>query len=662
MRFRQVHLDFHTSEKIPDVGSRFDPKQFQEMLRIGNVDSITVFSKCHHGLSYHETKVGVRHPHLAIELLARQIEACREIDVKTPIYISAGYDEAALSRHPEWSVRDKSGKTFDPTQPGFKFLCFNSPYLDYLCAQIEEVVDLFGADDGIFLDIILKRHCYCAFCVADREARGWDICDDARSDELAELVLQKYYARATAACRKNNDARRVFHNSGHIPKGAPDALKWNSHLELESLPTGGWGYDHFPLSAKYAGTLAYDFLGMTGKFHTTWGEFGGFKRSEALRYECAAMQAFGARCSVGDQLHPSGEMNRDTYELIGAAYREVQEREEFCTDAKPVCDIALVSSEAAHAGEHNAFSQAEEGAARMLLEMGAQFEVVDLERDLSSYKVVILPDEIPLAGEFLARIEAYFSGGGKLLMSGNSGLNPEHDSFALNCGLKLVGKSEYDPDYIFPSEKTPTARVRGAFVIHGGAWNVEIEDGQNADILAALADSYFNREWNHFCSHQHAPDSGMSKFPAIVGLNNSLAYFAHGIFTRYRLYGQPLYRDVVQDALAYLLPQPALETGLPSAGRASLTRQENRYILHLLYATPALRGAGGGPYPTTWAVEVIEDLVPLHEVFCTVRVPETVTRVRLVPEGKELEFERDGDAISFVVPRVLCSQMVELRL
>jgi hypothetical protein len=44
---------------------------------------------------------------------------------------------------------------------------------------------------------------------------------------------------------------------------------------------------------------------MTGKFHTTWGEFGGFKRPNALRYECAAMLAFGSKCSIGDQLHPA---------------------------------------------------------------------------------------------------------------------------------------------------------------------------------------------------------------------------------------------------------------------------------------------------------------------------------------------------------------------
>ena len=65
---------------------------------------------------------------------------------------------------------------------------------------------------------------------------------------------------------------------------------------------------------------------MTGKFHQTWGEFGGFKRPEALRYEYAAMLAYGARCSVGNQLHPSGEMNPDTYQLIGAAYADVEAR------------------------------------------------------------------------------------------------------------------------------------------------------------------------------------------------------------------------------------------------------------------------------------------------------------------------------------------------
>ena len=49
MRLRQVHLDFHTGEHIPDVGREFNKEQFQEALKVGHVDSITAFSLCHYG-------------------------------------------------------------------------------------------------------------------------------------------------------------------------------------------------------------------------------------------------------------------------------------------------------------------------------------------------------------------------------------------------------------------------------------------------------------------------------------------------------------------------------------------------------------------------------------------------------------------------------------
>ena len=59
---RQIHLDFHTSELIPGVGSRFDKRQWQEALRLGHVNWINVFAKCHHGWSYYPTRVGNVHP------------------------------------------------------------------------------------------------------------------------------------------------------------------------------------------------------------------------------------------------------------------------------------------------------------------------------------------------------------------------------------------------------------------------------------------------------------------------------------------------------------------------------------------------------------------------------------------------------------------------
>jgi hypothetical protein len=665
LRFRQVHLDFHTSEKIAGVGAAFDKAQFQDALRRGHVNSITLFSKCHHGMSYHDTTIGKRHPGLTDQLLPLQIEACREIDVKCPIYISAGLDEYAAFLHPEWIAVNREGKQLNPTSAGWKALGFDTPYLDYLVAQIEEVVKNYDAADGIFLDIISPRSNFSPFGLLAMASDGVDPTDPVQVEHWNRRVLENYYRRTTEASRINDPERRVFHNSGHIPKGNRAALQWNSHLELESLPTGGWGYDHFPISAKYAATTGFDFLGMTGKFHTTWGEFGGFKRRNALRYECAAMLAFGAKCSIGDQLHPDGAMNPDTYDLIGAAYAEVEAKEPWCAgDIRPLSNIALVSPEAMHGGEfkgHHSQSLSEQGAARMLLELHQQFDVVDLDRDLSPYKLVILPDEVTLSGAFQNKIAAYLKGGGKLLLSGASGLNPEKTAFALDCGLTLEKRSAFDPDYIVPTDRTPTPEVRGPFVVYGGAYDVTA--GTGWETLATRRDPYFNRRWDHFCSHQHTPDALDSEFPAVVS-NGQIVYLAHDIFTAYRQLGQMLYRDLIADALKELLPAPRVTASLPSSARVSLMEQtaENRAILHLLFAIPIKRGADKNDRASgTWGLEVIEDLFPLYEIPCTVRLDKPVAAVRLVPSGEDLPFtQEDAGTVTFTVPRLLCHQMVEL--
>ena len=72
---RQVHLDFHTAGSIPDVGQDFDAGEFARTVKAAHIDSMTVFSKCHHGYSYHPTEVGRMHPSLGFDLMGAQIEA-----------------------------------------------------------------------------------------------------------------------------------------------------------------------------------------------------------------------------------------------------------------------------------------------------------------------------------------------------------------------------------------------------------------------------------------------------------------------------------------------------------------------------------------------------------------------------------------------------------
>ena len=53
---RQIHLDFHTSEAIPDIAANFDPRTFAETARKAEASSITVFARCHHGWLYYPSK------------------------------------------------------------------------------------------------------------------------------------------------------------------------------------------------------------------------------------------------------------------------------------------------------------------------------------------------------------------------------------------------------------------------------------------------------------------------------------------------------------------------------------------------------------------------------------------------------------------------------
>jgi hypothetical protein len=55
VRFRQVHLDFHTSGLIDSVAAEFDPEEFAATLERAHVDSVTCFARCHHGWIYYDT-------------------------------------------------------------------------------------------------------------------------------------------------------------------------------------------------------------------------------------------------------------------------------------------------------------------------------------------------------------------------------------------------------------------------------------------------------------------------------------------------------------------------------------------------------------------------------------------------------------------------------
>jgi len=665
--FRQVHLDFHTSPHIPGIGGKFDKARWQETLREARVNSVTLFSKCHHGWSYHPTQTGKVHPHLNFDLLRAQYDACKEMGIAAPIYLSAGVDNVAGTEHPEWREMDAEGTyggwVKSPLQPGFFMMDFISPYLDLLCAQIEEVVRLFPDCDGIFLDIISQSPGCSRWRMEYLAARGLDATNPAHRRQAADAALLRYFERTTAAAKHRDPDMPIFHNSGHIARGNRDILKFFSHLELESLPTGGWGYDHFPMSAKYAVNLGLDFLGMTGKFHTTWGEFGGQKHPNALRYECAAMLAFNAKCSIGDQLHPDGSLDETTYRSIGQAYGEVEAKEPWCIGARPISDIGVLSSESETRSHRQ--NAADEGVTRALLEGHFLFELIDRSMDFSRFRLLVVPDDIRMDDELKTRIDGYLAGGGRLLLTGESGLWKDRAEFAFDLGADYAGPSEFSPDFILPEPHLRADFVSTPVVMYLRSQRIRVGSGES---LGAVYDPYFNRTYRHFCSHQHTPfqpePSGFS-----CGVRQGpVVYLAHPVFSLYRTYGAVVYREYISRVLVSMLGESAtVEVSLPSTARVALNRQEveRRSVLHLLFANAVSRGgsmdlSGGTVAGAGLTIEIIEELLPVRDVRVVARLEKPVKNVILQPEGIALNFTQTDGVVEFTVDEFTCHQMVVL--
>ncbi len=654
LRFRQVHLDFHTSEAIEDIGSNFDKKQFQDCLEKGHIDSITVFSKCHHGWAYHPSKANEMHPNLDFDLLGAQIEAAHEIDVKTPVYLSAGLDEKIAKRHHDWLIKDKKGKTiwaesFDVA--GYHELCFNTPYLDYLLEQIKETVTNYNCD-GIFLDIVGVRECYCEHCLKEIADRGYDADNKTQMLKMWEQTYANYTSRVEKAIHSIKPGMPIFHNSGHIRCGRRDLSHMNSHLELESLPTGGWGYQHFPMSARYVHHLGMEYLGMTGKFHTSWGEFGGYKHPNALRYEAALNIANGAKCSVGDQLHPLGEMDSATYELIGKAYSEVEEKQEWCENVEPLAEIAMLNTEAvSDFDEQSKVSVSDSGCVKMLLEGHYLFDVVDTEVDLSGYKVVILPDNVKISDSLYKILRSYVDAGGKILASGHSGLYQSKDEFAFDFGINYKGVSKYSPTYMVPEFETDALK-KASYVMYGNGY---VSENVSAKPLGWLQNPYFNRTSEHFCSHRHAP-SDLKNASIGIAVGSEGAYIAWDVFEQYDKIGSLMLKQMVIKTLDFLLEdEKMLSCNLPSEGVVTYNLQadKNRYICHLLYASPILRGTFDGK-----PLQVIEDIVPIQDTKVEISIEKDVSNVYLAPQMEKIDYEFNDGKLSFTIDEFECHQMV----
>lgn len=650
--FRQIHLDFHTSEKIKGVCAEFDAEEFACTLEEAHVNSVTLFSCGHHGNLYYNSKKFPQmiHPELIHkDLLREQAEACRKHGIQVNLYTTIRWNKRVADEHPEWICIDENGALQDYKGKGYfeagfyKNLCVNTPYRYFLKEQFGEVLETIKGE-GVWYDAAFMNECCCPTCQKLMCEQGLDPTKKEDRQKFARWTYYDMVSDLTEFARSYNPDFHVCYNKGHVGYLDKPAIQDYSYFSFESLPGVEWGYMDFPVSAKYMRNFGKECLGLTSRFHTEWGDFHAFRNEAAMEYEVFSMLAQGCKCTIGDQMDYWGVLNKDMYKQIGRIYKSVEEKEPWCRNAVPLAEIGVFTAEEFLAtGTAGEIVGASEGAARLLTELGYQFDFIDSTLDFDKYRLLILPDVIPVNEEFSEKLKKYLSHGGKLLASWHSGMNNNKDRFTVEeLQVMYHGEAPYSPDFIWPTAHLAKGLENAEHVMYDRGTLVEA--GTETVFVQKVIPPVFNRTYEHFCSHLHSPSGRREEYPGIVETNQT-AYFIHPIFTTYQNWAPGWYKKILENELNRLLPYPMVKHNGPSTVQATLLRQkeEGRDILHVLHYVPVKKCKN---------LEIVEDRIPLYDLEVEVEAKRKIHRIYSVPDQQEIQFCQEGNRVFFNIKKI----------
>ncbi len=567
---RQIHLDFHTSGVIDGVAGDFDAVAFADRLAAAHVTSVNVFAKCHHGYSYYPTRVGTAHPGLVRDLLGEQIAALRERGILAPVYVSVLWDDLAGEQHPEWVAQGRDGRVL--ARPpltaeslldggtGWSVMDLDTGYADYVVAQVREICERY-TPDGFWFDIVSVVPSYSSSALARMRTAGVDVSDEAAVEAHYLRVRDAFVARLAATIREVVPSASIVANHT-VDAWLAGTLEAQTQLDVESLPTSGgaWGYTHYPVYARYARTFGRPIVGMTGRFHRSWADFGGLKTTDQLQYEVGTILAAGGGVCVGDQLDPSGVLDGAVYRTVGTALGHVRDLEPWLVGASPVTEAAVIASwvdASPDPGRHvRVLSAGVTGACQILGELAIQHDVVDASRvQPGRYALLVVPDDADLSEADAASLDKAVDAGAALLIAGDALFHADGSPRLSGAPASRVGTVATTPAYVRPGELAD--RTSGelaadyAYVCYNGALAVHPSEG--ADTVGLVLPARFDRTWDHFTSHGHAPVSDEVAGPAVCR-KGRVTHVAIPVFSDYAQNDYWVEAEIVRRCLAELLP------------------------------------------------------------------------------------------------------------
>ena len=692
--WRKVHIEYHTSRHMPRLAERFDADEFGDRLVAAHVNGATVFAKDMYGYCYFPNSQGRMHPNLSFDLLGKQVAALRKRKIQVLAYYMLTWNPELAERHPEWLVVYKPGdksrpklqeiseaqKAFmntlkpegprsntaaapKPAQPPEEDKGYR-PYLWQFCIGqegflkgeldlIRELVSKYELD-GVWLDGGSSPSCYCDECVRQLREKGLDPFDaGVQYNHKAELC-QSFLKRIRQVIKETRPGCLVCPQNQGSFYGLAQRVPLVDYSSQEALFTDAlhYGYHYFPTVIRYARGYGIPFHGCTVIFKDFWADFGGLKSPAQMHTEVAAYVSQGARCDIGDQIHPNGQLDPAVYHVIGQAYEHIERIEPYLDQAVPVTEAALLGSGDAPCNEVNY------GWVKLLNESKVQFDIV--ERDTKwedRYALVVLPENLWVDQVLASRLQAFISAGGAVIASHHSGLIAgTENSWLEPYGLRYVGMSPFTPAYMVPRVNFTGDIPSYAYALYEGAsqWRAE----PPATTLAALGEPLFQRSPEHYNSHLQTPFDHTTAFAALARSGRA-GLIAFPLGQGYYNQGFWIYRQAFQKMLSEVLPIPLIQSDAHLSTELSLTHQapnpaigrKERYMVHIVNFSAVRR--------TPRHTEFHDDPIPLSNVTVRVNLPLKVSTGTALYAGRKLPVRRDaGGGIEVLVPRVDIHEVV----
>ncbi len=683
-----IHLDYHYPDWDPYILSKADGAAMIEEIAATGARMVVVFAKCHYGNSYYTTRVGHQHHNLGgRDLFAEWVREARRRRLIVLAYYSVDRDIWAGKQHPEWRMKNAQGETVDedrwpPEWAAMGFLCYNSPYLSLVKAQVEEILEY--DIDGFHFDMLWYGHtgtvCHCDEYCKPLFRRRYGIEIPKKPDwsgawrnflEFRYESNERFAKELTALVRRKKRKLSAMYNyHGAPPNSWQEGMLPVRHRRISDYGTGE-GYP--PRFGHHYASLLSCFLegvqpgspwqGVTSRYTRTINDHT-VRPLADMQWETFTYLAHGGMpLFVDTPGDDGGTLDPVAYSRMTSVFREIEAKKEFFGH-EPMLQVGLYFSSRSRDwyGRDDAqrYLRGFTGAHRILVESHIPVSFLfdeNLSWDhLRRFSVLYLANAAILTKEECALFWRFVEEGGCLLATSDTGKfdedGKELPDFRLGdlLGVRYSGKTEFSGNYF----SVPEGELSKDILPH---WDVFIEGPNNvvtattARPLGALKVAFHDRDIRTYIGH--APHNspwkavGAAVFQRTVGKGRTV-YLPFSPEAAY-LGGYPLpeQRVLVRNIITGLSGNTPVIVDAPLNVESVIRIDEprGRYLVHLIQFS----GVADGQSSTSMTTLIPQMEEPMR---FTARIHTRLKRAEAMAADADTTVSRDGDIINVATIQV----------